>query len=228
MTIMASALQVTVSYAQSVDGRIATATGDSRYISGPATLKLAQRLRATHDAILVGIGTALRDDPELTCRLPGRRSPVRVVLDTHLRLPLESTIVRTAREVPALVATAPGLAEGEAAASRERLEAAGVRVVPLPVDGSGRVSATEVVRFLAGEGLRSLFVEGGGQVITSFLRAGLVDRLVIVTAPLVIGSGVEAVGDLGIRRLSEALRPERVRVRRVGSDLVWEMELHGA
>jgi len=228
MACMGRPFRVTVSYAQSVDGRIATATGDSRWISGPGTLRLAQRLRATHDVILVGIGTVLRDDPELTCRLRGRGSPVRVVLDTHLRLPPGCTIVRTARQVPVIAATASGSERGVCEGIRERLEAAGIRVVALPLDASGRVSAPEVVRFLAGEGFRSLFVEGGGQVITSFLRAGLVNRLVVVTAPLLIGAGVEAVGDLGVRELGQALRPARVRVRRLGADLVWEMELHGA
>jgi riboflavin-specific deaminase-like protein len=176
----------------------------------------------------VGIGTVLRDDPGLTCRLPGRSSPVRVVLDTHLRLPLDSTLVRTARQVPVIAAAAPAGAGSWQESARERLEAAGVRVAELPLDPSGRVSAPEVAQYLAGEGFRSLFVEGGGQVITSFLRAGLVRRLLVVTAPVVIGSGIEAVGELGVRELAGALRPDRARTRRMGPDLVWELEFHGA
>jgi riboflavin-specific deaminase-like protein len=217
-------LRVTVSYAQSIDGRIATATGDSRWISGPGTLKLAQRLRKTHEAVLVGIGTVLRDDPELTCRLRGCPSPVRVILDSRLRLPPESTVVRTADSVPTVVLTT----SGASAEARRKLELWGVRVAVLPADDAGRIDVAEVVKYLAAEGFRSLFVEGGGQVITSFLRARLVDRLVVVTAPLVIGAGTEAVGDLGVRGLSEALRPERARVRRIGADLVWELSFHGA
>ncbi|MBN1835179.1 MAG: RibD family protein [Spirochaetales bacterium] len=225
---MASRLQVTVSYAQSIDGRIATASGDSRWISGPATLRLAQRLRATHEVILVGIGTVLRDDPELTCRLRRRPSPVRVILDTHLRLPLDCTIVRTARQVPVIAATSQAGALAQGGEKRRRLEEAGVRVAELALDDCGRVSAAEVVSFLASQGHRSLFIEGGGEVITSFLRAGLVSRLLVVTAPLVIGAGVQAVGDLGVWSLAQALRPERVRARRRGADLVWELEFHGA
>jgi riboflavin-specific deaminase-like protein len=225
---MAAPISVTVSYAQSIDGRIATATGDSRYISGAATLRLAQRLRATHETILVGIGTVLRDDPGLTCRLPGRRSPARIVLDVCLRLPPEGTLARTAREIPVFALTGPASQGNWKPEVRERLEAAGVRVVELPLEAPGRVSAAAVANFLAREGFRSLFVEGGGQVITSFLRSGLVRRLLVVIAPLVIGAGVEAVGDLGVRELAGALRPDRSRVRRMGEDLVWELEFRGA
>jgi riboflavin-specific deaminase-like protein len=221
---MARRLKVTLSYAQSIDGRIATASGESRWISGPATLRLAQTLRKTHEVILVGIGTVLRDDPELTCRLRGCASPVRVVLDSRLRLPLESAVVRTIDRAPTVAVAVSGVDP----AARERLEAAGVQVAVVPADDAGRPALPGLVEFLEGQGYRSLFVEGGGAVITSFLRARLVDRLVVVTAPVLIGSGVAAVGDLGVEHLSEALRPDRARVRRAGADLVWELAFRGA
>lgn len=216
-------LRVTISYAQSIDGRIATATGESRWISGSGTLRLAQRLRGTHEAILVGIGTVLRDDPELTCRLRGRPSPVRIILDSHLRLPPECAVARTAGRVPTLVLSGPGAGEQ----ARRNLEARHVRVAALPLDDSGRIAVPEVLKYLRSQGFRSLFVEGGGQVITSFLRARRVHRLLVVTAPLLIGAGIDAVGDLGVRGLADALHPRRVRVRRIGADMVWECELDG-
>lgn len=218
--------RVTVSYAQSLDGRIATASGESRYISCPATLGLAQRLRRDHQAILVGIGTALRDDPELSCRLRGCASPLRVVLDSRLRLPSDSTIVRTAGRLPTIVFCAGG-DHPELRERRQRLERQGVRVLPVAQDECGRLSPRAVLETLAGDGVASLFVEGGGQVITSFLKAGLVRRMLVVVAPLLIGEGVWAVGDLGVRGLGEALRPRRCRVRRLGIDRVWELELDG-
>ena len=237
--------RITVSYAQSLDGRIATSTGDSRWISCPRTLTLAHRLRRDHEVILVGIGTVLRDDPELSCRLKGRnRSPVRVILDSHLRLPPESKILRTAgtyrtivytletsihREAPdaAVVDIMTGSAAADAAAGRARLEQAGIEIREVEADSRGRVSVSGVVEDLAHRGFRSIFVEGGAQVITSFLRSGLVHRMVVVTAPVIIGRGVEAIGELGITELSRALRPRRTRVRRLGTDRVWELEFDG-
>jgi riboflavin-specific deaminase-like protein len=213
-------VRVTVSYAQSLDGRIATAAGDSRTISGSASLRLAHRLRRENQAILVGINTVLRDDPRLTCRLVRGRSPLRVVLDGRLRLPLESELAAGAAVQPTWVFAGP-----DASYERERaLTALGVRVSRVPAGPEG-LDLRTVLRRLEEAGLLSLLVEGGGRVITAFLRAGLVDRLVITTAPLLLGKGIEAVGDLGITALAGALRPERVRRRRFGSDLVWDLRL---
>jgi 5-amino-6-(5-phosphoribosylamino)uracil reductase/diaminohydroxyphosphoribosylaminopyrimidine deaminase/5-amino-6-(5-phosphoribosylamino)uracil reductase len=225
--------RVTLSYAQSLDGRIATATGDSRWISGPDSLRLAHRLRRDHEALLVGIGTVLRDDPQLTCRLPGRhaRNPARVVLDSSLRLPPDSRLARGAGELPTLVFTSAAPSAGSSRGGVERrsaLEALGVRIVESPPDPEGRVPLRWALERLADLGYASLFVEGGAQVITSFLRQGLVHRLLVVVTPLLIGEGVQAVGDLGVRSLSEALRPRRSRVLRCGAERVWELEFDGA
>lgn len=239
--------RITVSYAQSVDGRIATTTGDSRWISCTRTLTLAHRLRRDHEVILVGIGAVLRDDPELSCRLKrNSRSPVRVILDSHLRLPADSTIVRTCKTYRTIVYTLgqpdtpeagaaavvdilTGNSQGTDAAADRRalLEQAGIEVYQVQADERGRVSVEQVVADLADRGFRSIFVEGGAQVITSFLRAGLVHRMVVVTAPVIIGQGVEAIGDLGITTLAQALRPRCSRVRRLGSDRVWELVFDG-
>jgi riboflavin biosynthesis pyrimidine reductase len=237
--------RITVSYAQSLDGRIATSTGDSRWISCPRTLTLAHRLRRDHEVILVGIGTVLRDDPELSCRLKGStRSPVRIILDSRLRLPPESKILRTAdtyrtivytlersarREASdtAVVDIMTGSAAADGSAGRARLEKAGIEICEVEPDSRGRVSVVKVVEDLAKQGFRSIFVEGGAAVITSFLRSGLVHRMVVVTAPVIVGRGVEAIGELGITELSQALRPRRTRVRRLGTDRVWELLFDG-
>ncbi len=212
--------RITVSYAQSLDGRLATVTGDSRWISGERTLTLAHSLRRDNQVILVGIGTVLRDDPELSCRLKRRvASPVRVVLDTRLRIPLDSTILRTCSTYRTIVYTT----RKADAQKRSRLEQAGVRVVAVQPDEEGRVAVGRVVENLAEQGFWSVFVEGGARIITSFLQAGLVHRMLVVVAPLFIGRGIEAVGDLGIKKLEQALRPRLRKVRRLGNDLVWEL-----
>jgi riboflavin-specific deaminase-like protein len=216
-------LTVTVTYAQSLDGRIATLTGESRWISGGGTLRFAHELRAGHDGILVGSGTALRDDPELTCRIPGRRSPVRVVLDSGLAIPVESALVKTAPLHRTLF-----LATEDAPKEKARLLAdRGVEVASIGGDSRGWVDLREALGELAKRGIGTLLVEGGSSVITSFLRARFVSRLVVIIAPLVIGEGVPSVGDLGVSSLSEALRFEPVKLSSEGNDIVWELKPNG-
>jgi diaminohydroxyphosphoribosylaminopyrimidine deaminase/5-amino-6-(5-phosphoribosylamino)uracil reductase len=200
---------VTLKLATSLDGRIATATGESRWITGSAARERAHLLRATHDAVLVGTGTALADDPELTCRLPGlgHRSPVRIVLDRTLRLPLSTKLYATARETPTWVLTLPS-------ADRERRQALldrGVEVLPVARDGENRLDLPAALRLLGGRGLTRLLVEGGGGLAAALLRARLVDRLVWLHAPLLLGGeGVPAVGGLSLDRLADAPRFERL------------------
>jgi diaminohydroxyphosphoribosylaminopyrimidine deaminase/5-amino-6-(5-phosphoribosylamino)uracil reductase len=211
-----SASKVTLKLATSLDGRIATATGESRWITGPGAREAVHRLRAEHDAVLVGVETALADDPELTVRLPGYvgRQPARVVLDSRQRLADGCRLVATAREIPTVVVTT--------SAPETRLVDAGVRVIQVQAVGDGRPEPEDVVARLAEEGLRWLFVEGGGQVAASFLRCGLVDALEWFRAPMVIGGeGRPGVGALALAELSAAPRLKRVDVREVGPDL-WE------
>lgn len=210
---------VTISYAQSIDGRIATRTGDSRWISGDQTLGLAHRLRKENDVILVGIGTVLIDDPELTCRLPDCVSPTRVILDTSLRIPIDSKIVRTSHEVPTIVVTSTP--DGDRA---NLLEAHRITVIRCEPGSDGRIPLVDVLGLLAERDLNTIFVEGGSSIITAFLRQNLVDRMLIVTAPLIIGSGIEAVGDLSTDGLSQALRPTLKSVERLGEDVVHDLE----
>jgi len=209
-------MAVTLKLATSLDGRIATATGESRWITGPQAREVVHQLRAEHDAVLIGVETALADDPELTVRLAGHvgRQPARVVLDSRQRLPPESRLAATAREIPTyVVSTTP---------PDPRLVAAGVRVLQVAAVGEERPELHDVLAALAGEGLTRLFVEGGGQVAGSFLRCGLVDAIEWFRASIVIGGeGRPGVGALVLAALAEAPRFRRVDLREVGPDL-WE------
>lgn len=209
-------MPVTLKLATSLDGRIATAAGQSKWITGQPAREMTHRLRAEHDAVVVGVETALADDPELTVRLPGYngRQPARVVLDSRQRLRPACKLVSTAREIPTYVVatTAPDPA----------LVQAGVRVLQVRAVGEDRPELKTVVERLAGEGLHRLFVEGGGQVAASFLRCGLVDALEWFRAPLVIGGeGRPGVGALAIAGLADAPHFKRSEVRELGDDL-WE------
>ncbi|HEX3364373.1 RibD family protein [Phenylobacterium sp.] len=209
-------MPVTLKLATSLDGRIATAAGESRWITGEDSREAVHWLRAEHDAVLVGIETVLADDPELTVRLPGYDGPqpARVVLDSRQRLSPTCKFVRTAREVPTYVVatTEPDPA----------LVAAGVKVLTVRGLGEDRPELKTVVEALAGEGLSRLFVEGGGQVAASFVRCGLVDALEWFRAPILIGGeGRPGLGALAVASLAEAPHFRRVEVREVGLDL-WE------
>lgn len=209
-------MSVTLKLATSLDGRIATAAGESRWITGDASREQVHRLRADHHAVLVGIETALADDPELTVRLPGYvgHQPARVVLDTHQRLDAGSRLAKTARDIPTYV-VATGAAE-------PRLADAGVRVLTITAGPDGRPDLAAVVEGLAAEGLSNLFVEGGGQVASGFLRVGLVDRLEWFRAPILLGGeGRPAIGELGVAALAAAPHFRRVEVQTLGDDL-WE------
>jgi len=209
-------MTVTLKLATSLDGRIATASGESRWITGPQAREAVHRLRGEHDAVLVGVETALADDPELTVRLAAHTGPqpARVVLDSRQRLPSDCKLVATARQIPTyVVATTP---------PEPRLVEAGVRVLQVRPVGEARPELREVVEALAAAGLRRLFVEGGGQVAASFLRCGLVDALEWFRAPMVIGGeGRPGVGALTLSALSDAARFRRLDVQVLGDDL-WE------
>jgi diaminohydroxyphosphoribosylaminopyrimidine deaminase/5-amino-6-(5-phosphoribosylamino)uracil reductase len=207
---------VTLKLATSLDGRIATSSGQSRWITGERSREAVHRLRADHDAVLVGAETALADDPELTVRLAGYYGgqPARVVLDSRQRLQPDCKLVATAREIPTYVVatTKP----------EPRLVDAGVRVLRVRAVGEDRPELKTVVQALAGEGLHRLFVEGGGQVAASFLRCGLVDAMEWFRAPIVIGGeGRPAVGALAVAGLADAPHFRRTEVRELGDDL-WE------
>jgi diaminohydroxyphosphoribosylaminopyrimidine deaminase/5-amino-6-(5-phosphoribosylamino)uracil reductase len=225
-------LGVTLKLATSLDGRIATASGESRWITGPAAREQVHRLRAMHQAVLVGVETAIADDPELTVRLPGfvGIQPTRVVLDSRQRLPLTSKLVRDAERLATVVITAQN--------PNNRLTDAGVTVLQV-TESEGRPepkAALAALRAHLTGKLRerfstvddapsfepAVFIEGGGQVAASFLAADLVDALEWFRAPIVLGDeGRPAVGAFVLKDLAAAPRFRRVAVEAVGDDL-WE------
>jgi GTP cyclohydrolase II len=213
---------VVVKYAQSVDGRIATASGDSKWISGQSERAISHALRARCDAIIVGSGTVVMDDPRLNVRLVRGASPLRVILDSSLRIPADAQVLDD--EAQTVVVTT----EGSDPLARQRLRQRGVAVRVVPSSSAG-VDIRAALDVLAGIGVRSALVEGGAGVITSLLRAGLVDRLILSIAPLMLGKGVEAVGDLGVESVSSGLTLENRSVHLVGRDVMiaWDVAGHG-
>lgn len=203
---------VTVSYAQSLDGSIAETPGAPLLLSGSRSLALTHRLRAAHDAILVGIGTVLADDPRLNVRLASGRSPVPVVLDSRLRLPRDSRLVASGLESGSpglLVASTTDAPEAAAA----ELEALGVSLLAFSPD-RGRVPLRPLLSALARRGVRRLLVEGGGQVLTSLFSERLVDWVVITVAPELVG------GEPALFRMGAPVELRNVRWRRLGDDLI--------
>jgi diaminohydroxyphosphoribosylaminopyrimidine deaminase/5-amino-6-(5-phosphoribosylamino)uracil reductase len=208
---------VTLKLATSLDGRIATASGESRWITGPLARERAHLLRATHDAILVGTDTVLADDPRLTCRLPGlaSRSPVRIVLDRQLRIPPTARVIAEARQVPTWVVTLRAADPGR----QKILRDAGVEVIAAEPDMAGMIDLSAALELLGKRGLTRLLVEGGGRLAAALLRAQLVDRLVWLHAPLLLGGdGVPAVAALDRAVLADMPRFERVAAEIVGED----------
>ena len=206
---------VTLKIAQSIDGKTATATGESKWITGEAARAYGHLLRARFDAILIGIGTALADDPQLTCRLPGLedRSPLRVVLDTRLQLNDWSKLAQSASETPTLVFTT---ADGGGP-----LAACGVEVVKIARDARGRPDLEAVLADLGKRGITRLLVEGGATVHAAFLDRGLADRLEIFRSPLVLGAaGHDGIDSLAALTLGEAPRFRPAGRRSFGPDLL--------
>ncbi len=206
---------VTLKIAASADGRTASAGGESCWITGEDARHFGHLLRAKYDAILIGVETAIVDDPLLTCRLPGLedRSPVRVILDTRLRLPPSSKLVSTARDTPTWIFT---VSEGGC-----ELRAAGAEIFGVGRDARGRPDIAAVLRMLADRGITRLLVEGGAGVHASFIDRGLADRLEIFRAPSILGAaGYPAVDALAALGLDEVPSFDRTGTRRFGSDLL--------
>jgi len=212
---------VTLKFAQTLDGRIATATGDSKWISSEPSLKWAHRLRSLHDAVLVGVGTVLKDDPQVTVRLVKGRSPLRIVVDSRLRIPLSSKILKDLESAPTIIA-ATSQADIEQAFA---LSIMGIEVLTIGEDSEGMVDLKDLLQKLGKKNISSVLVEGGATTITSFIRQGLADKIVAIIAPKIVGEGVEAVGDLGILKVGRALKLSFDKVYRKGEDVVVEASI---
>ena len=210
--------------AQSLDGRVAAASGDSKWITDERARREVHRLRASCDAVLVGSGTVAADDPELSVRLCPGRDPLRVALSSRLEIPLSSKLLR-AEAAARLIVFRAALVESDPLAGgilvRERaLELLGVRVFAVPLNAEGGLDLSAVLDRLHAVGVRSVLVEGGPTVFTSFVRSGLYDKVSIFAAPLLIGEGRSAIGDLGVERVSAAPRLKRVRYQRIGDQML--------
>jgi GTP cyclohydrolase II len=211
---------VVVKYAQTLDGRIATSSGDSRWISGEEERRVSHALRASCDAVLVGLGTVLTDDPQLTVRLVPGASPIRVVLDSTLRIPDDAHVLTD--DAATIILTTDASPADRLEGLRRR--GVSVLVVPAGPQGVDPFAALEAVRRA---GIHSLLVEGGARVITTFLSSGLADRMIVGIAPRVLGSGTDAVQDLGVTEVSKSLMIEHRSVHLAGDDVLIAGDLTG-
>lgn len=211
---------VTLKLASTLDGRIATRTGESRWITGEAARRAAHALRGRHDAVMVGVGTVLVDDPELTCRLPGYRpNPVvRVIADSHLRTPLTATLVATAATGPTWML----IRKGSDAGRRQAFADMGVTLIEVAGAETG-VDPKQALAALGKAGVTRLLVEGGAQIAASLVRADLVDRIAWFHAPAVMGADAwPAVQAFGIEHLDAMPRFQRMATTPLGDDTLTE------
>src|SRR5229473_3745714 len=208
---------VVLKAAVTLDGKLATASGDSRWVSGPRSREMAHALRDELDAVLVGIGTALADDPRLTARGRGQRDPVRVVVDSAARLPPDARVLRQRSQAPTLVACTLRADPRRVKA----LQRAGAGIVRCRADRAGRVDLKDLLRLLAGRGLTSVLVEGGARIHGGFLSQRLWDELYLFIAPKVSGEGALSwAGFEGPGRMDQAPGVRIVDSTRVGDDLL--------
>lgn len=205
---------VTLKIAQTLDGRIASITGHSQWISGKQSLRYAHLLRATHDGVLVGSSTVHEDDPMLTVRHVSGRNPVRIVLDTNFGISADCKLLNSPNDAATWVFGAPEDGKLPDWANRPN-----VRLFIVKRDKQGRVDLPTVLKTLAAEGIGSLMVEGGSQIWTSFLDHKLVDKIEMVVAPIILGHGIDSIQDLGILKVHDAIRLEPHRWRKIGQDL---------
>lgn len=213
---------VTLKVAQTLDGKVATASGASRWITGEKARRHGHRMRDRHDVILVGAGTVGADDPELTCRLPRGKSPLRVVVDTRLDTRPDARVLTDTARVPTMLAAV----QGADPKRRQALETAGARVVELP-ENQGRVDLAALLTRLAADGHHRVLCEGGPTLSSALLAAGLVNRVAFFVAPRIMG-GADALGSVG--GVSPALPADAVAlgpmgVRKMGEDLLIEADV---
>ena len=213
---------VTLAYAQTLDGYIAARDGSSRWISGAASLQRTHALRARHDAILVGVGTVVADNPRLTVRLVDGVNPIRVVVDSNLRIPDAAHVLNEELATGTWI-----VCKSDADAQRrQHLLECGAVVLSTATDAqSGGVDLAVALQLLAERGIRTVMIEGGSRLITSMLRARLIDRVAITIAPKILGEGIHAFGTIGVTTMSNALTFSAVETQRVGDDIWMEGEV---
>ena len=215
---------VVMKYAMTLDGKIATKTGASKWITGESARKEVQHMRHQYMGIMAGIGTVLADDPMLNVRIPGLKSPVRIICDSGLRIPMDSQIVKTAKEYRTIVAYAgENSGEGckETEKKEEQLHAAGVETVSVP-DADGRVDLRKLMEYLGKQGIDSVLLEGGGTLNDAALSAGIVNEICAFIAPKIFGgAGAKTpVSGIGVAHPAEAVMLTLRQVETIGDDLM--------
>lgn len=210
---------VVMKYAMTLDGRIAAFTGDSKWITSETARNHAHETRKRLSAIMVGIGTVLADDPMLNCRIESGVDPLRLVCDSHLRTPLSSQLVRTAKDIPTWIFCADADVRRKTA-----LEDAGVTVIPMPDETGTHVDLAAAMQYLGQQQVDSVLLEGGGTLNGEALRLGLVHRVQAYIAPKLIGGSAAhgPVGGAGIARMADALQLDDVTITRLGEDILIE------
>ncbi|MCI0513096.1 bifunctional diaminohydroxyphosphoribosylaminopyrimidine deaminase/5-amino-6-(5-phosphoribosylamino)uracil reductase RibD [candidate division KSB1 bacterium] len=196
----------TIKFAQSLDGQIATASGNSRWISSEASRRLAHQLRKENDAVMVGTTTVLNDDPQLNLRHVKGVNPFRVILDAHLRTPLTAKIYR-APDIQKTVVVTSDIAPQKI---REQLNQMGVQIIQTPLNAQDQLDLGVLWSQLGAFGITALLVEGGSQLVTSILRLHLAQRLVVAVAPIILGQGIPGIGNLEITRIDQSIQLENV------------------
>jgi len=205
--------------ATTLDGRIATVSGESRWITGDGARAQGHYLRANHDAILVGSGTVTADDPTLTCRLPGLEceSPDRIIIDGHLSIPLTANVVSSALTTPTRIITLPSADANR----RKALVDCGVEIIEVPSDSVGKPDLQQATQILGTSGITRVLVEGGSRIAGALIRQDLIDRVTWFRAPMILGGdGVPAIAGFGVEALDETPRLRLLQTRRVGLDLM--------
>jgi diaminohydroxyphosphoribosylaminopyrimidine deaminase / 5-amino-6-(5-phosphoribosylamino)uracil reductase len=209
----------TLKTATTLDGRIATKSRDSKWITGEAARAKGHLLRAQHDAVLTGYGTVIADDPLLNCRIPGLedRSPIRIVVDGGLQTPLTAQVIKTARDIPTWIIARKGADPDR----RKTLEKLGVDILEVDAGADGRPNMTEGARALGERGLTRVLVEAGGILAASLVKSGLADAIAwFRAAKLVGGDGLPAIGDLGLPGIDAAIAFEHVSSLALGGDVL--------
>lgn len=207
---------VTLKFAQTLDGRIATSTGHSRWISGEQSRRFAHRLRSHHDAVLVGAGTVVKDDPELTVRHVKGRNPLRIVVDPVLEIPLHAKILQDQDQARTIVVTRPDILPDKC----RQIQSMGIELLPFGDSKTDLFDLKHLFKHLGDQKISSILVEGGSGIITSVLQQRLADRVVAIIAPKIVGNGLSTVGNLGIDYMDSALALTFKKISRSGPDII--------
>lgn len=211
---------VVLKLAQTLDGKIATSQGMSRYITSLRSRRMVHRMRSGMDAVMVGVGTVLQDDPQLTVRHSKGRDPLRIVLDSKGRTPLQAKVISPdGKSIIMTTSHSPR-------SWREGMEGRGAEIWEIPSDRDGRVDLGEALKVAGSKGITSILIEGGREVFTSALREGIADKLLVFLSPKVMGEGIGGFGDLGVGELSSLYRLYSMKAQRMGEDLLITAYVH--